>query len=341
MRVQRGASARTLSIDRFAEHLEPNRAPWRVVVGDRRVESPPRGTRRRRWVRFDLVWRPPHLRHPDSRPPCTDCPGGGVFLTSHARDLRLSGAIAPSWSARQAGRDTRSYVWRAFRVWRGGGWRIRRGFRSGQRIANRAWQPSDGVDRRVAETLDRRTRVPLRPPLHLQRYSDATGAPPSRWSPIWCAARAEPALRRTGRLADGWIPWAITLRRYRASLETIAHAYHEAGRKSDRFTTGHLLYARLDKDRETALDVSCTVLHRRFNMDFRSAAEKFCALGSADDIAGAIASFYEAGARHVLVDLIGPEEERHERVQAFAEEVMPKITHLRKPPARNDRERQG
>ncbi len=153
--------------------------------------------------------------------------------------------------------------------------------------------------------------------------------------PIWCAARADAALRRTGRLASGWIPWAISVDRYRTSLERIAAAYHEAGRNCETFATGHLLYARLDKDRETALDACCAVLDRRFGMDFRSAAERFCAVGSADDVAAEIVAFYQSGARYILIDLIGPEEERLDRVRAFAEEVMPKISHLRQSPTRN------
>ena len=43
--------------------------------------------------------------------------------------------------------------------------------------------------------------------------------------PIWLGGRSEAALRRAGRLADGWMSYVVTPSMYRSALDTIAEAY--------------------------------------------------------------------------------------------------------------------
>jgi alkanesulfonate monooxygenase SsuD/methylene tetrahydromethanopterin reductase-like flavin-dependent oxidoreductase (luciferase family) len=58
-------------------------------------------------------------------------------------------------------------------------------------------------------------------------------------------------------------------------------------------------------------------------MDFRRAAQRYAALGSPADVAARIGEFRDAGLRHVVVDLVGPFEERDRQIERFATEVMP------------------
>src|SRR5262249_14573402 len=60
--------------------------------------------------------------------------------------------------------------------------------------------------------------------------------------PIWFGGRSEGALRRTGRLGDGWLSYVVTAEMYAAALEKIAAA--AAGGSLTRFGTGHLLFTR-------------------------------------------------------------------------------------------------
>jgi len=53
------------------------------------------------------------------------------------------------------------------------------------------------------------------------------------------------------------------------------------------------------------------------------------ALGRPEDIAERIRAFHDAGARHIVLDLVGPYEERPEQIEAFAREVMPLLAELR------------
>lgn len=183
-----------------------------------------------------------------------------------------------------------------------------------------------------------------RPVSHSGKYfgefSDVTMQPPSRQAggpPIWCGGRAQAALTRAGRMADGYISYVVTPEQYRAALAKIDEAAKAAGRKITHFGTGHLLFARLDTSYETALDAAAKSLSQRYAMDFRRAAERYAALGLPEQVAQRIRDFWDAGVRHVVIDLVGPYEERPQQIRAFAEKVMPLLADLRRLEARPSR----
>jgi probable F420-dependent oxidoreductase len=163
-------------------------------------------------------------------------------------------------------------------------------------------------------------------------FAEVAMQPPARQPggpPIWCGGRADAALARTGRLADGWMSYVVTPDTYRASLAKIAKAADAAGRQVARFGTGHLLFARLDTSYEVALERATETLSHRYAMDFRRATERYAALGTADQVAARIRDFYDAGVRHIVIDLVGPYEERPQQIEDFAEKVMPLLADLR------------
>ena len=141
--------------------------------------------------------------------------------------------------------------------------------------------------------------------------------------PIWCGGRAPAALRRIGRLGDGWISYVVTPERYRKGLQEIAQAAAEAGRRIERFGTSHLLFTRIDDDYESALEHANAHLSQRYAMDFRSATERYAALGPPAAVAEKIDAFRSAGLRHLILDMTGPAEDRDAQLQRFAEEVRP------------------
>jgi probable F420-dependent oxidoreductase len=141
--------------------------------------------------------------------------------------------------------------------------------------------------------------------------------------PIWCGGRAPAALRRIGRLGDGWISYVVTPERYRQGLEQIGQAAREARRSLERFGTSHLLFTRIDDDYETSLEHATAHLSQRYAMDFRSAAQRYAALGSPADVAAKIDEFRSAGMRHLILDMTGPMADRDAQLERFAEEVRP------------------
>jgi hypothetical protein len=159
--------------------------------------------------------------------------------------------------------------------------------------------------------------VPMRPPPR------QPGGPP-----IWFAGRKEPALRRIGRLGDGFLAYVISPDMYRSALVTIDTAAEQAGRGTIPFGTGHLLFTRLDKTYEEALDRATETLSVRYAMDFRKAAQRYCALGTPQQVAETIRSFHAAGVRHIALDLLGPYEQRNEQIEWFASDVMPLLRDL-------------
>ena len=156
--------------------------------------------------------------------------------------------------------------------------------------------------------------------VHMQPPPLVPGGPP-----IWCGARQEAALRRIGRKADGWVSYVVTPDRYAEGLEVIETAAHEAGRTFERFDAAHLLFTRIDDDRGRALDDATEILSRRYAMDFRRAAERYCALGPPEAIAETINEFLRAGVRHVILDPLGTVEDQRVQLERFSSEVRPKV----------------
>ncbi len=162
-------------------------------------------------------------------------------------------------------------------------------------------------------------------------FAETTMSPPPRQSggpPIWLGGRSDAALRRAGRIGDGYLSYVVTPEMYRDALEKIATASADAGRAVDCFGTGHLLFARLDDTYDKALGAATETLSVRYAMDFRRPAQRYCALGPPADVAARIREFHAAGVRHVILDLLGPYEQRDRQIEWFAAEVMPLLKDL-------------
>ena len=74
-------------------------------------------------------------------------------------------------------------------------------------------------------------------------------------------------------------------------------------------------------------------LSQRCAMACRRAAERYCARGPPQRVVETILRFHEAGARHVILDFVGPYEERDRQIGRFAAEALPLLAALRKTPS--------
>ena len=162
-------------------------------------------------------------------------------------------------------------------------------------------------------------------------FQDVPMQPPPRQPggpPIWFAGRKDPALRRIGRLGDGYLSYVVSPEMYHTALETIGEAAEKAARGSVKFGTGHLLFTRLDQTYEQALDRATETLSIRYAMDFRKAAQRYCALGTPEMVAARIRAFHAAGVRHIALDLLGPYEQKAEQIAWFARDALPLLADL-------------
>jgi probable F420-dependent oxidoreductase len=157
-----------------------------------------------------------------------------------------------------------------------------------------------------------------------QRETQLLPAPRQPGGPrILTGGRSDAALRRAGRLADGWISYVVTPEQYRDALAKISAEAERAQREVAHFETGHLLFVALGASREQALEQAAATLSRRYAMDFRRAAERYAAVGTPADVAERIAAFHRAGVRNLIVDMVARPEERDEQLARFAREVRP------------------
>ncbi len=140
---------------------------------------------------------------------------------------------------------------------------------------------------------------------------------------IWCGGRSQAALRRVGRMGDGWVSYVVTPAQYREGLELIAKTASAVDRELTRFGSGHLLFVCIDDSYESALDAASEHLSQRYAMDFRGPARKYAALGRPEDVAESIGSYREAGLRHLIVDPVCRLDAREEQLERFAGDVRP------------------
>ena len=283
---------------------------------------------------YDLLWVGDHISFPlHIFDPLLQLAQAAVREPPVAiRHVGLPPAAAASNAGSQASINPRPSDGRPFHFRRRRRRRISEGVRGLRRADHRAGRAAIRGHRRAAEVVARRERLPRRPIL---RFDEITMQPPPRQSggpPIWCGGRSDAALRRVGRLTDGWMSYVVTPEMYAQGLVKIAAAAAKAGRRFERgFGTAHLLFARIDETYEKALDVATITLSRRYAMDFRKPAQRYCALGPPAGIAETIQRFYAAGVRHVILDLLGPYEERDRQIELFAAEGLPLLAELRGP----------
>ena len=142
--------------------------------------------------------------------------------------------------------------------------------------------------------------------------------------PIWAGGRAPAALDRMGRLADGWISYVVTPEQYAEGLSKIEAAAERAKRDVDAFGTGHLLFARVADDYESAFESANAHLSRRYAMDFSRATKRYAAIGAPADVAARMDEYRRAGVRHFILDTVADDaSERKEQLERFAQEVRP------------------
>jgi alkanesulfonate monooxygenase SsuD/methylene tetrahydromethanopterin reductase-like flavin-dependent oxidoreductase (luciferase family) len=124
---------------------------------------------------------------------------------------------------------------------------------------------------------------------------------PLRIPPIWVGGRAPAAMRRAGRLGDGYISHMCAADKYRENLAAIARSAAEAGRRGVSFTPAAFLFTLLEDRYEVAHEKASALLGTIYARDFREASQKYCLLGRPDDCLEQMRAFARAGCRHFIL----------------------------------------
>jgi alkanesulfonate monooxygenase SsuD/methylene tetrahydromethanopterin reductase-like flavin-dependent oxidoreductase (luciferase family) len=143
--------------------------------------------------------------------------------------------------------------------------------------------------------------------------------------PILVGGRSEAALRRAGRLCDGWMAYMVTAERYAESVETMRAAAAEAGRDPARLRLAHLVFWYVGRDHEKARSLAITSLSRRYNQPFDKLVDKYCAVGSPEACAETLRRFTAVGVDELIFMPIAPPDELLDQIAMLAQDVRPLV----------------
>ena len=131
------------------------------------------------------------------------------------------------------------------------------------------------------------------------RLEKATVRPPAR-VPLYVGGHAEGALRRAGKLADGWImsPFG-TVRDFPRLWRAVQDAARAAGRNPDALVAGRLVYVAVDDDRDRARNALRQFLHGYYGSRFD--VDQHAVFGPAREVAARLADHVDAGITKLML----------------------------------------
>jgi probable F420-dependent oxidoreductase len=141
--------------------------------------------------------------------------------------------------------------------------------------------------------------------------------------PLWVGGRSEAALRRAGRLGDGWIPIWVSAERFGRSLPQVRRHAEEAGRNPEAIVPAVVLPAHVDDDGERARREILAHLSQRYAGRFEPhVVERYCLAGTPAECAARVREYVDAGARHLVFNPSGPAGAYLEQVERLFAEVV-------------------
>jgi probable F420-dependent oxidoreductase len=162
------------------------------------------------------------------------------------------------------------------------------------------------------------------------QFEDVTLLPRPRQRPhppIWVAGRSDAAMRRAALRGDGWYPYLFTVRRIKASNETIRQIAADAGRDLAGFHWGLNQPTAIAEDAHEAIRVAVAHVGQRYVTPERSAediAQALCVTGTPKECVKAVEERFEAGVRDFNFGFLsGSAEEMFRQMELFAQEVIP------------------
>lgn len=136
--------------------------------------------------------------------------------------------------------------------------------------------------------------------------------------PIWIGGRSQAALRRTGRLGDGWLVSGASPAEVGDGIEAIRRYAAEAGRVVPEDHYGVLLPFYFAPSVEEAYEAAKKSIRSRPELS----PFDFTALGRPEQVRQRIAQYITAGASKFVMRPCGPFKRWHEQIEMLATEVI-------------------
>ena len=136
--------------------------------------------------------------------------------------------------------------------------------------------------------------------------------------PIWIGGRSEAALRRTGRLGDGWLVSSVSPTEVEAGIKSIRAYAAEADRQVPKDHYGVLIPFYFSASAENAMAGAERAIRPRADMP----TSEFTAFGTADQIRDKVQAYIAAGASKFIMRPCGPFAGWREQLKMLAREVI-------------------
>ena len=120
--------------------------------------------------------------------------------------------------------------------------------------------------------------------------------PPPVPIPIVVGGRSNAAVRRAGRLAEGWLGIWCSTRRYAEAVALAAEEAARAGRDDVRWQHGIQVWCGIGPSREHAKDQVSAAMERMYRLPFAS-FERYVPYGTPADVAETLRGYVEVGCR--------------------------------------------
>jgi alkanesulfonate monooxygenase SsuD/methylene tetrahydromethanopterin reductase-like flavin-dependent oxidoreductase (luciferase family) len=116
--------------------------------------------------------------------------------------------------------------------------------------------------------------------------------------PIVVGGRSEAALRRAGRLGDGWLALWVSPERYAVGVAEVEKEADAAGRGAVSWQHGLHVWCGLGPTRERARALVATAMEYLYRIPFER-FERWVLCGTPEDVAAALQPYVDAGCHHV------------------------------------------
>ena len=136
--------------------------------------------------------------------------------------------------------------------------------------------------------------------------------------PIWIGGRSEAALRRTGRLGDGWLVSSVAPVEVESGIKSIRAYAAAAGRHVPEDHYGVLIPFYFAANAPKAFDIAGRSVRPRADLPIG----EFTAFGTPDEVRRRVEAYIAAGATKFVMRPCGPFEGWREQVEVLAQAVI-------------------